>query len=208
MPKNIVVCCDGTANQFSKDRTNVVKLFYTLVDDPAQQACFYHPGVGTMEAVGAVTSWARWVTKVLGLAFGYGLERDIGDAYVFLMKSFEPGDRVYLFGFSRGAYTARAVASLLHMYGLIPKGNEPLVPYAIRLQTAINKLDKRSNEKAENPKLGQKSGETSRGRIRRPRRRARPAPALGRRPVRPRGRTPRGRRSRSSRPVADDRTCC
>ena len=159
MPKNIIVCCDGTANQFSEDRTNVVKLFYTLVDDPAQQVCFYHPGVGTMEAVGAVTSWARWVTKVLGLAFGYGLERDIGDAYVFLMKSFEPGDRVYLFGFSRGAYTARAVASLLHMYGLIPKGNEPLVPYAIRLQTAIKKLDKRSSEKAENPKLGQKSGD-------------------------------------------------
>ncbi len=75
------------------------------------------------------------------------------------MNCYEPGDKVYLFGFSRGAYTARAVASLLKMYGLIPKGNEPLVPYAIRLQTAINKLDKHSDRKAENPKLGEKTND-------------------------------------------------
>lgn len=147
MPKNIVVCCDGTANEFSKHRTNVVKLVYTLVHDPALQISYYHPGLGTMEAVGAVTSIARKITKLLGLAIGYGLESDIRDAYVFLMNRFEPGDRIYLFGFSRGAYTARAVASLLHMYGLIPKGNEPLVPYAIRMLTAINKLnDKKASD--------------------------------------------------------------
>jgi uncharacterized protein (DUF2235 family) len=46
MPKNIVVCCDGTANEFKRDRTNVVKLFATLVKDPVVQACYYHPGVG------------------------------------------------------------------------------------------------------------------------------------------------------------------
>ena len=157
MPKNIVVCCDGTANQFSEDRTNVVKLFYTLVHGKERQVAFYHPGVGTMEAVGAVTSWAKWVTKILGLAFGYGLERDIGDAYIFIMKNFEPGDKVYLFGFSRGAYTARAVASLLHMYGLIPKDNEPLVPYAIRLLTAIRKLDKRSDNNEASPRQDESS---------------------------------------------------
>jgi uncharacterized protein (DUF2235 family) len=159
MPKNIVVCCDGTANEFSEHRTNVVKLFYTLVEDPARQIAYYHPGLGTMEAVGAVTSVARKVTKLLGKAVGYGLESDIRDAYVFLMNCFEPGDRVYLFGFSRGAYTARAVASLLHMYGLIPRGNDPLVLYAIRMLTAINKLDKGSNKKDEKPKLDQKSGD-------------------------------------------------
>lgn len=140
MPKNIVVCCDGTANEFAQDRTNVVKLYYTLAHDPARQICFYHPGLGTMEPAGALTTFARQVTKLLGLAFGYGLENDIRDAYVFLMNQFEPGDQVHLFGFSRGAYTARCVASLLHMYGLIPVGNEPLVPYAIRMLTAVNKL--------------------------------------------------------------------
>jgi uncharacterized protein (DUF2235 family) len=55
---------------------------------------------------------------------------------VFLMNRFELGDRLFLFGFSRGAYTVRTRAALLHMYGLIRKGNEPLVPYAIRMLNA------------------------------------------------------------------------
>ncbi|MDB5394836.1 MAG: hypothetical protein JWM91_2342 [Rhodospirillales bacterium] len=136
--KNIVLCCDGTANEFKKDRTNVVKL-YAAIQQNAGQVTYYHPGVGTMEAVGALTSISRKVTKLLGLAIGYGLETDIRDAYVFLMNTYEPGDRVFLFGFSRGAYTVRALAALAHMYGLIPRGNEPLVPYAIRMLMAIQK---------------------------------------------------------------------
>jgi uncharacterized protein (DUF2235 family) len=131
--KNIVLCLDGTSNQFAADRTNVVKLFSLLVQDAARQAVFYHPGVGTMPPPGALTKLAQKITLLLGLAFGYGLKADIRDAYVFLMGAYEPGDRIYIFGFSRGAYTARAVASLVTMYGLIGKGNEPLVPYAIRL---------------------------------------------------------------------------
>src|SRR5947209_8274963 len=56
-----------------------------------------------------------------------------------MRMSFREGDRLFLFGFSRGAYTVRAVASLLHMYGLIAKGNDSLVPYAIRMMMAINR---------------------------------------------------------------------
>ena len=149
MARNIVLCCDGTANEFARDRTNVVKLFHALVHDPAAQATFYHPGVGTMEAVGAVTTFGRKVTKLLGLAIGYGLETDIRDAYVFLMNHFREGDRLFLFGFSRGAYTVRCVASLLHMYGLIRPGNEPLVPYAIRMMMAVTGLRERKGPKSE-----------------------------------------------------------
>lgn len=138
MAKNIVICCDGTANEFATDRTNVVKLCSTLVQDPARQIVYYHPGLGTMEPPGALTGLARAVTKLLGRAVGYGLAADIRDAYVFLMNNYEEDDRVFLFGFSRGAYTARAVASLLHMYGLLPRGNEPLVPYAVRMLAAVN----------------------------------------------------------------------
>src|SRR3712207_1110872 len=130
--KNVVLCCDGTANEFSADRTNVVKLFSVLVQDQRTQTVYYHPGLGTMEAPGALLGFSKRVSRIAGLAFGSGLDRDVRDAYVFLMKHFEAGDRIFLFGFSRGAYTARAVASLLRMYGLIPWGNEPLVPYAIR----------------------------------------------------------------------------
>jgi uncharacterized protein (DUF2235 family) len=149
MPKNLVLCCDGTANEFAQDRTNVVKLFFTLARDPLRQVAYYHPGLGTMEPPGALTQSTRTVTRILGRAFGYGLEADIRDAYVFLMKNFEEGDRVFLFGFSRGAYTVRAVASVLHMYGLIPKDNEPLVPYAIRMLMAINNIRKRRNRSTE-----------------------------------------------------------
>lgn len=113
------------------DRTNVVKLYYALVQDPTRQVVSYHLGLGTMEAPGALTGIAKKVTKLAGLAFGDGLERDVRDAYVYLMNNFEDGDRVYMFGFSRGAYTVRAVASLLKMYGLLPRGNEPFVPYAV-----------------------------------------------------------------------------
>ena len=133
MPKNIVICCDGTSNEFDGDRTNVVKLYQMLVHDPKVQVTYYNPGLGTMEAAGALTAFSRWWTKHAGFAFGYGLANNIRDAYVFLMNHYEKGDKVFLFGFSRGAYTVRAVASLLHMVGLIRPGNEPLVPYAVRM---------------------------------------------------------------------------
>jgi uncharacterized protein (DUF2235 family) len=133
--KNIVLCSYGTANEFARDRTNVVKLFYALDHNSPQQFAYYHPGLGTMEPPGALTAFGKGITKLFGKAIGYGLESDVRDAYVFLMNNFEPGDRVFLFVFSRGAYTVRVVASLLHMYGLLPRGNEPLVPYAIRMMT-------------------------------------------------------------------------
>jgi uncharacterized protein (DUF2235 family) len=141
MPKNVVLCCDGTANEFAQDRTNVVKLYFTLDPDPARQVTYYHPGLGTMEPPGALSGVTRVFTRLAGRVFGYGLEADIRDAYIFLMNNFEEGDRVFLFGFSRGAYTARAVASLLRMYGLIPSGNDALVPYAVRLLMGIHAID-------------------------------------------------------------------
>jgi uncharacterized protein (DUF2235 family) len=140
MARNIVICCDGTANEFAKDRTNVVKLYYAIdQDDPQKQIAFYHPGLGTMEPRGALTTPTRKITRLLGMAIGYGLSNDICDAYNFIMNNYGDGDSLYLFGFSRGAYTVRAVCSLLRMYGLIRPGNEPLVPYAVRMMMAIEK---------------------------------------------------------------------
>jgi uncharacterized protein (DUF2235 family) len=139
LSRNVVVCCDGTANEFARHNTNVVKLYTTLLHDPARQVTYYHPGLGTMEPAGALTTVTRRATKILGMAVGYGLANDIRDAYVFVMNNFRNGDRLFMFGFSRGAYTVRAVASLLHMYGLIRAGNEPLVPYAIRMMLGIER---------------------------------------------------------------------
>jgi uncharacterized protein (DUF2235 family) len=149
MAKNIVLCCDGTANQFSESNTNVVKLYSALEHDPSTQLTYYHPGLGTMEPAGALTTFSRKITRILGMAVGYGLANDIRDAYVFLMQNFEKDDKLFLFGFSRGAYTVRAVGSLLHMYGLILHGNEPLVPYAIRVMTGISRAKENAPKERE-----------------------------------------------------------
>jgi uncharacterized protein (DUF2235 family) len=132
MSKNIVVCCDGTGNEFGAENSNVIKLYQALVCD-ASQIAYYHPGVGTMGARSALTRLGKWWTKVIGLAFGYGISDNVADAYQFLMRTFQPGDRVYVFGFSRGAYTARSLCGMLHGVGLLTVGNEGLIPYAIRM---------------------------------------------------------------------------
>jgi uncharacterized protein (DUF2235 family) len=132
MAKNIVICCDGTGNEFGEQNSNVIKLYKTLVCDPGQVS-YYHPGVGTMGARNALTRIGKWWTRVLGLAFGYGISDNLADAYQFLMHTFAPGDHVFVFGFSRGAYTARALCGMLHIIGLLREGNIGLIPYAIRM---------------------------------------------------------------------------
>jgi uncharacterized protein (DUF2235 family) len=132
MAKNIVICCDGTGNEFGESKSNVVKLYKMLVHDPSQVA-YYHPGVGTMGSRSALTGLSKWWTKVIGLAFGYGISDNIADAYQFLMRTFQPDDTLYVFGFSRGAYTARALCGMLHIIGLLREDNEGLIPYSIRM---------------------------------------------------------------------------
>ena len=132
MAKNIVICCDGTGNEFGESKSNVVKLYKMLVHDPSQMA-YYHPGVGTMGARNALSGFSRWWTKVIGLAFGYGISDNIADAYLFLMRTFQPDDTLYILGFSRGAYTARALCGMLHIIGLLREDNEGLIPYSIRM---------------------------------------------------------------------------
>jgi uncharacterized protein (DUF2235 family) len=86
-----VVCCDGTANEFAANRTNVIKLYSTPVQDATRQVTFYHPGIGTMEPAGALTPMARKVTRLLGMTVGYGLRSDIRDTYEFLLNTYEGG---------------------------------------------------------------------------------------------------------------------
>ena len=77
MTKNIVICCDGTRNEFGAQNSNVVKLYQTLVCDPSQLT-YYHPGVGTMGARSALSPIGQWWTREIGLAFEPALgQRDV-----------------------------------------------------------------------------------------------------------------------------------
>ncbi|MEO8727076.1 MAG: DUF2235 domain-containing protein [Acidobacteriaceae bacterium] len=147
MPKNIVICCDGTGDEFgATTNSNVVKLYQTLTID-ARQSGYYHPGLGTMGAPNARTWIEKQWTRVLGLGMGYGFFDYLGDAYHYLMDTYEPGDRIYLFGFSRGAYTVRALATILHLFGLLQRGNEGQFPYITRMLSKISRnADGKANQ--------------------------------------------------------------
>jgi uncharacterized protein (DUF2235 family) len=130
--RNLVICCDGTGDVYGDNNSNVVKLYSTL-EISEKQLGYYHPGVGTMGAPSARNKLEEGWDIVAGLAFGQGLMDNIGDAYRFLMEAYREGDDIYLFGFSRGAYTARALAGLISMYGLLFPGNQGLIPYITRM---------------------------------------------------------------------------
>jgi uncharacterized protein (DUF2235 family) len=137
MAKNIVLCLDGTGNQIkARGTSNVVNLYEMLdLSDPDRQVAFYDPGVGTFGAQGAWTAWGKALTKLLGLTVGFGIKVNMAEAYTYLMQVYEPGDRVFVFGFSRGAYTARALAGMSHRGGLMRRGAENLVNYLVSAYT-------------------------------------------------------------------------
>jgi uncharacterized protein (DUF2235 family) len=117
--KRIIVCCDGTWNKpGATDRgkiveTNVEKIYHAIDNSdilPVRQVKFYGQGVGTGFS-------SR--DHILGGGTGLGIDRNIQDAYKFIMWSYEPGDELYLFGFSRGAYTARSLAGLIRNCGVM-----------------------------------------------------------------------------------------
>ena len=133
MAKNVVVCLDGTNNQLrAAGNTNVVRLFDLLdLRDPGEQVAYYDPGVGTFASPGAWSPPVRLVSRYAGLLFGAGLRQNLGEAYSFLISVYEPEDRIFIFGFSRGAYNARALAGMLDVFGVFRRGSEHLVPYAV-----------------------------------------------------------------------------
>ena len=78
---------------------------------------------------------------LLGKAFGAGLQQTVEDAYRYLMDRYEAGDRVFLFGFSRGAFTVRALAGMLHKCGLLQTGSNNLIPYASKIYNRRDNQD-------------------------------------------------------------------
>lgn len=122
MAKNIVILSDGTGQAFAgKDKgggTNVFKLYHAIRNaSPAQQTVFYDPGLGSDPDDDGL-SWTRWGYNFVSKATGLGISRNIKDCYEALIERYEPGDRIFLFGFSRGAYTVRSLGGVLGLCGI------------------------------------------------------------------------------------------
>ncbi|WP_024327994.1 DUF2235 domain-containing protein [Thioalkalivibrio sp. AKL19] len=132
MERNIVFCCDGTGNQKGTVNTNVVHLL-RRIPTHNHQIIAYEPGVGTFSPFGLPRD--NRIGTALGKLFGHGLTDKIENGYRFLMQHHREGDRVYLFGFSRGAYAVRALSGMLEQCGLLHPGQEDRVPQATRLYT-------------------------------------------------------------------------
>lgn len=112
MSKNIVYCSDGTWNGPSS-KTNVWLLRQMLADNGVTQCAIYDSGVGFT---------GRFLSRLRAGAFGDGLVKNIGEGYASIAKVYRPGDRIFLFGFSRGAYTARSLAGMVAYCGLPANG--------------------------------------------------------------------------------------
>lgn len=119
--KRIIVCCDGTWNdeQSGGEVTNVVRMSRAVLPldergpQPVHQVVYYHPGVGT----------GSRLDRLVGGGTGAGLSHNVQECYAFIAGNFVPGDEIFLFGFSRGAYTARSIAGLIGWSGMLRKGD-------------------------------------------------------------------------------------
>ena len=124
--RTIVVCLDGTGDKFDNDNSNIVHLISALKKDDAQQVTYYQAGIGTYGDSGL----SGGLSAALDMAVGSSLGLHVRDAYHFLMHTYKEGDRICIFSFSRGAYTARCLAGMIHKVGLLPPRNIQQISFA------------------------------------------------------------------------------
>ncbi|KAL4070342.1 hypothetical protein J3A83DRAFT_3177895 [Scleroderma citrinum] len=157
--RTLVLCFDGTGDQFDNNNSNIVKFFSALKkDDPSHQMVYYQvrsailpldfpsltvgtikSGIGTYTIPQLVSPFWSKVTKTVDMMIGNHLDAHVMGGYEFLMQNYKEGDKICLFGFSRGAYTARALAGMLHKVGLLPQCNYQQVPFAYKMYTQDDK---------------------------------------------------------------------
>jgi uncharacterized protein (DUF2235 family) len=125
--KRLVVCCDGTWNRrdAGPNASNVAKLAegVAAMAGKVRQRVFYDAGVGT----------GGFLDRIVGGATGRGLEKNVLDAYRFLVANHRAGDELFVFGFSRGAYTARSVVGMVRKCGILRNTDEEGLREAYRL---------------------------------------------------------------------------
>jgi uncharacterized protein (DUF2235 family) len=141
MGKRLVLCCDGTWNRPDQEcdeapcPSNVVKMALAVADGPqlgTEQRVYYQRGVGT-----------NWDERIRGGAFGWGLSRGVKAVYRFVVQNYEPGDELFFFGFSRGAYMARSTVGLIRNAGILkPEHADQLeAAYALYRERTVGPRD-------------------------------------------------------------------
>ncbi|KAJ5364250.1 uncharacterized protein N7496_009963 [Penicillium cataractarum] len=140
-PNKLILCFDGTGNQFSGSSadTNVVKILNKLDRHHPNQYHYYQTGLGTYDIneTSVNKSWfgqiRSSISQTVDQGVGTTFDAHVIAGYRFLMRYYEAGDKIYMFGFSRGAFTAKFLARMVHTVGLLCRGNEEMVPFAYRL---------------------------------------------------------------------------
>ncbi|KIP01358.1 hypothetical protein PHLGIDRAFT_58717, partial [Phlebiopsis gigantea 11061_1 CR5-6] len=134
--RNLVVCIDGTANQFSINNTHVVEL-YSRLEKNDEQLTYYNSGIGTFVKH---SNWIGWLIQLIihiwDMMVAWNLKRIVLSAYQWLSENYQPGDHIYVFGFSRGAYQVRILAGMFEVVGLLHKGNNDQIGFAYELYLA------------------------------------------------------------------------
>jgi uncharacterized protein (DUF2235 family) len=169
MTKNIVVFSDGTGQDGGarpeQRISNIYKMYRISRDhaetgiDPSRQVVFYDAGLGTDIGATALTAPVRFVQKMLGSVTGAGIKRNIADCYEFIINHCEDGDRIFLFGFSRGAYTVRSLAKLLMLCGIPTKtpAGPPMAATRVMDQSGralVRRTHQKADPESRRPDLG------------------------------------------------------
>ncbi len=127
MAKNIVIFSDGTGQEGGKAyNTNVYKVFNMIKDRSKEQIAFYDQGLGS--------GWR----KVTSSLFGMGMTKNILSCYQFIFDHYKVGDKIYLFGFSRGAATVRSLSGFIHLFGMLPQSRPELIGRAWKIYKTKN----------------------------------------------------------------------
>ncbi|KAJ7626554.1 hypothetical protein DFH06DRAFT_1007420, partial [Mycena polygramma] len=157
--RNLVVSIDGTSNQFGAYNTNVVELHSRVLasDSLGTQCKYYNCGIGTYVPARTTFSWKFWrqrIGNMLDLAFAWNFKTIILDAYRWLSQTYAPGDKIFLFGFSRGAYQVRTLVAMIQRVGLVNSGNEQMIPLWVAFRGLLYlSLTREAQEMAKNFKM-------------------------------------------------------
>ncbi len=153
--KRIAIFCDGTWNR--PDATHPTNVFHLhkmarrTAEDGTTQILKYIPGVGT--GFGK-SGWRKKADRIIGGVFGVGVTANILAGYTFLIEQYEPGDEIFVFGFSRGAFTARSLVGLIRASGL-PRHTEAWkAPQALKRYRSSDPSTKPSSEESHRFRLG------------------------------------------------------